>query len=498
MLFANILKVYKMTSAYRISVLMILMLFSFSGADGELIPDLTLNYSDFSYISSIAVGYQYVYFGTTHGVVRYDITRDKWDLPLSGIAGLGDLQIYEVKASFDDQRVWVRTDLGIYEYNEVMKSWEPVDEMPQVDTRARHLSPDPFYFAPWGYNYMPDGVLVDDIGRRFPLTDIVDDSWTNLWIGTWGLGAARADESNRRIELLIYGILQEDITTLHLDSGILWMSGRVGDSYRTGVTIFDSDSNSFSYIESLDNLEFITENVNDIHSNEIDVFAATDNGIWVIDKEKREIRERLTRRSGLPDNRVLSVFVTGDTLFAGTEYGLGILSAYSDSSEQVVQVVLPSLTIHCLEMAENALWIGTNYGVFRMNLGNRKMGHLSAPEITGSGRIFDIEYTGGRIWLADEFELASINLQTADIVLFPEVGNYGGVTSVAVRDTIVAAATGNGLLLIYEGEKPRHQLYTVGDGLISNDIRDLVFDEEYLWLGTDRGLTRFWYQNPAL
>jgi hypothetical protein len=34
--------------------------------------------------------------------------------------------------------------------------------------------------------------------------------------------------------------------------------------------------------------------------------------------------------------------------------------------------------------------------------------------------------------------------------------------------------------------------------LPSNDIRDLVIDGEYIWLGSNLGLTRFWYKNPSL
>jgi ligand-binding sensor domain-containing protein len=481
-----------------VSFLILLVLIPVSMAANYITPELTTNYSDFSLVTAIAVGYQYVYFGTTHGITRYDINRGEWADPLVSIDGGNDQQIYEMRASFDDENIWVKNEYGMYEYSETLKSWSPASNVPDDNPRVRHLAPDAFYFAPWGYDYMPEGILVDDFGRRFALTDIVDDSWANLWIGTWGLGAAWADEDGRRIELLEYGLLQKDITAVCLDSTLLWMGGRIGESSRNGLTLFDRSQNRFDYIESIIDLRYVAEDVNDIYVSDSNAFVATNDGIWVIDKDDKKIRERLSRRSGLPDNRVLTVMADGGRLIAGTEYGLGILDIYSDSAEQMAQLLLPSEMILCLEMAGDDLWIGTTRGAYRFDLKVKTLARLTAPEITRYGRIFDLDHADGKMWIATEYELASIDLSTARIELFPEIMNFGGVQAVAVKDTVVAVATGSGLLLIYTGDRQYHQLYTVDDGLISNNIRDLVFDEQYLWLGTDEGLTRFWYTSPSL
>ncbi len=102
------------------------------------------------------------------------------------------------------------------------------------------------------------------------------------------------------------------------------------------------------------------------------------------------------------------------------------------------------------------------------------------------------------MWLATADNLVSINLKTADVASFPEVNGYGGARAVAVKDNIVAVGTPDGLLLIYQGNKQHHYMYTVNDGLASNNVKDLVFDGDYIWVGTDEGLTRFWYKNPSL
>jgi len=41
------------------------------------------------------------------------------------------------------------------------------------------------------------------------------------------------------------------------------------------------------------------------------------------------------------------------------------------------------------------------------------------------------------------------------------------------------------------------RLYTVGDGMISDDIRGMVLDGDYIWLATPRGLIRFFWNDPS-
>lgn len=475
-----------------------LLIVSQSSLSSDFYPNLVVNYSDFSYVSSIAAGYQYVYFGTTHGIIRYDKVNNRWDDPLTSIDGFYDRMIYELKASFDDENLWVRTDVGNFEYSETLKSWRPIYDLPNEEPQGHHLKPDPFYFAPWGFNYMPSGYLVDDNGREFRMTDIVDDGWANLWIGTWGLGAARADIDSRRIKLLNFGLLYSDITTMCLNDGVLWMGGLIDSAYRTGVTGFDWRRNNFSYVEYTGDGKLMTAGVYDLYADGNRLYAATDDGVWVIDPKENKFVERLSRRAGIPDDLVLSILVSGNYLLAGTRFGLGVLELHFDTSGQVAKVMMPSATVNCLEKADEDVWIGTDNGVFRWSPDREKLGRLSANELSGFWVINDLYSYNGKMWVAGENELASIDLNTAAIKIYPEVLNYGGVRAVAAFDTLVAVATGNGLLIIYDGEKSHYQLFTANDGIIFNNIRDLLFDGDYLWLATDRGLTRFWYKNPAL
>ena len=479
-------------------IILLLCISSASIRADNILPGLVLNYSDFSYINSIAVGFDYVYFGSTNGIIRYNTKTYKWGDPLTGIEGLEGQNVQRIMVSRDDQTVWAKTEFGYYEYDETFGYWSPIDTFPTGLEQGKHLQPDPTYIPPPGFNYMSSGALIDSYGRRFPLTDILDDGWSNLWVGTWGLGVLHADVSILRLELLNFGLLQPDVSTICPDSGTLYIGGETQDSYRTGITLFDWKNDTFNFVETEATLVVNAPNVNDFAYDSSKIYAATDDGILIIDKDQKQIIDRYQRSFGLPINQVQTILVSGDTLYAGTAYGLSIINMKPDTAEESIKTILSANSILCLDKVADAIWIGTSQGAYRLDVKSGKLSLLSAPQIFENDIIYDIAHTDQSVSLAMRNNLVSINLETAEITSYPEVNNYGEARAVALQDSTMAVATLNGLLLYTVGAKTRHQLFTKYDGLPSLDIRDLVFDGDYLWIGSDLGLTRFWYKDPAI
>ncbi|MCP4706972.1 MAG: hypothetical protein GY865_20420 [candidate division Zixibacteria bacterium] len=479
-------------------LILILFLFNLLGYSYEFLPDLITNYSNFSYIHSVAVGFKYVYFGTTNGVTRYNISEKQWDSPLTGIEGLDNSEIFSLKVSFDDEYIWVRTASGYYEYNSVFNRWTPIEQIPDETTNGKHIGIDFDYIPPANYHYFNTGILADRYNNAYAIRDIVDDGWGNEWIGTWGLGAFHAENSSRILNPLTFGLLQQDVTKIYSDQGTLWMGGTDTAYTQLGFTTFNWAENRFEHILTEPGLLSLTGQVNAITAGEEQVFVGTEDGLFIIDKEQNQIIDHLYQNSGLPDNQILSLLVSENMLYIGTEYGLGIININSGFSKTSFKTILPNHAILSLDHIDNHIWIGTHLGTFRLNLSNEKLGYLKSPEISGKREVPFIKHTDQKIWLVVDYELKSIDRESAEVENYPEILQYNDLRSIAVMDTIVAVATYYGLLLIFDGENDSHFIFTTSDGLLSNDIRDLVFDGEYIWLGTDKGLTRFWYKHPSL
>ncbi len=461
---------------------------------------LAVNFSDFSYVRTITAGYEYAYFGTTNGITCYNISNNKWELPLTGISGLLGTVILKIQTDRNDEYLWVQTELGKFEYSRTHDFWTQVNEIPPDDGFVHHLSPEPVYFAPQGYNYLSNGVLADFNDHRYPLTDIIDDGWSNLWIGTWGLGAIRADNSNYQMELLNYGLLYKDVSKIAIMDNRVWAGGDLQESLRPGLTVYSPDNNAFDYVLPDYNLLGWMSSVNGFAEGPNDIFAATDNGLLVVGKNSLNAKDllRLPNRTAVYDI-VNCVATRGDSIFVGLTYGVALIYPYGDSISFDHALLLPDLTIYTLENINDALWIGTNRGVYRLDYKSGKLEQLNIWQVSGPTDVYDISAGPNKIWIATGENLVAIDPRTGDVTDYPEVYNYGGVRSVDSQGDIVAAATGDGLLLYFFGKKKYHNyLYTENDGLPSNNIKAVRFDGDYLWIGSDQGLTRFWHRHPGL
>lgn len=76
-------------------------------------------------ITSISDGDQYIYFGTTNGIIRYNLLRREWADPINKSNGMDDDFIYSVAVDRDNGIVWMSTPSGLSrleEYNELISN----------------------------------------------------------------------------------------------------------------------------------------------------------------------------------------------------------------------------------------------------------------------------------------------------------------------------------------------------------------------------------------
>ena len=69
-------------------------------------------------ITSISEGNLYVYFGTTNGIIQYDLVRGEWADPINKSNGLSDDFIYSVAVDRPNSTVWLSTPSGLSYFDE--------------------------------------------------------------------------------------------------------------------------------------------------------------------------------------------------------------------------------------------------------------------------------------------------------------------------------------------------------------------------------------------
>ena len=81
-----------------------------------------------------------------------------------------------------------------------LEAWYPISDIPDTNPLTRHIAPPEHILPPPGYNYSPDGEVIDPWGRYFAVSDVLDDGTGYLWLGTWGTGSG-----GRRCLVAFYG-----------------------------------------------------------------------------------------------------------------------------------------------------------------------------------------------------------------------------------------------------------------------------------------------------
>ena len=478
----------------KLFILLFLCSFSSSFATNQL--DI-VTYADFSHIRDIAVSINSVYFATTEGVIKYDKFDNNWDDPLTGSDGIDYRSIFQIFVDQFDRKLYARTESSSYEYDLLFKSWFFVNEIPPVDTYSKEGTISPIMYVPQGYIYSGDGAVIDQAGIEYPINRVVKDGSGTKWMGIWGLGAATAGIGDI-IEFLPFGLIQNRVNTIFNSNGEIIVGGANIGSSRTGLTFFDVDNNKFTYKESGVQYDFPDDDVSCIEEDEKNLYIGTIGGIITFDNKTLSVKNKLTFRDGLISNEVLSLRKYKDKLYIGTLYGLQVLEQATDSLKFVYPSQFQNQEIYDLELAGSTLWIASSVGAFQLNLETYDLKKFQDPHNLVNGRILNIEQDGTDIFIASQLGMVRLNLKTGKTT--PFVSDAFGVNyrALAVNEDVAFLSTDRGFEIYYltdDGYSTERE-FTTSDGIPSQYVYDLLLDGDYLWIGSDRGLSLFLWNDP--
>jgi ligand-binding sensor domain-containing protein len=463
----------------------------------QRLPGQAVTWRNYDYVRAVTSSVKYAYYVTSGGIIRYDKMQQRWDTPLAAEEDLPWNLVDRIWVDQFDQALYAATESGLYEYDEFFYRWNLINELPAIDNDVQHIPPPDALLPEFSANYLGDGELADQYGRRFNTTDIALEPDGDMWIGTWGYGPAKGDKSTLLMSLLAYGLLQERVDVILPDDTLLWLGGEIYGNFRTGVTALQPSENRFSYLESGLTSEFPATDVRCLEADSIHLFVGTPAGLFTVDKSTGVARGPLNARRGLLDDFIVSLLRWGDSLFVGTAEGLSMISLKTDSIVHIRPETLHQRVIYDLERVANTIWIASSAGAFRYTLETDRLQQFQDPELVLFSSVLNVERQDSLIWLASDGGVVSLDLTSGKSESFREASNWRDRRALAVNDQMVALASDNGLYMIVpEKKKERTFRLTASDGLASDEVLSLRFDGDYLWVGTDQGLTRFLWNDP--
>jgi ligand-binding sensor domain-containing protein len=478
-----------------------------------------VSYSVFRYVTSIALDFDHVYFGTTGGVIRYDRYEKKWDPPFTTSDGLPDNWIRNIACDPDRNEIWVDTYSGAAMYQPTFQEWSQEFDFPahlaESDTSNVKL---PDFFMEPGLTLQPGRYLMDSNLNQYKITDYLKGDLDDLWIGTWGLGAGLASLRHLQLTILKFGLYDKDVKTILIDGDQIWFGGS-GFVYRSqGITRYDRRKGTWDYYYAPETPFLVTNQVNVMDANEEFVWFGTEDGLVRLDK-KKDSWKSYSIFSGLPDNEVTALNVDGDILWIGTRYGLALYSTKRDSIARINDPLLKGIYIYCILPDSHFVWVGTERGVYTLDRSKKTWYRFSTPDNLLFGQVRSIAkysaaslhsdsldsiggtiYSGSdEIWFGTDMGVLGYNPVTDQRMIYrskfelPEAN----VVKLACGERYVWVATGNGVLRL-DKKRELWTEYNKEDGLLDDFVQDLVLDGDYIWFGTPQGVTRFFWNNPRL
>lgn len=525
------------------------------GTNIEYDLDDWVTYSMTRWVTSISEGRDFIYFGTTGGIMRYNMYSNNWERCWTVSDGLPDNFIITVAYDFNTDYLWCSTSYGVSVFRTIWKRWEnyfkdelgivPGDDIVaigfddqnvwlqsrdgeilrsqnqqgtffretgnSIDYQSIHWSTENNYvkneqlelYTTGNIFFDPAGFIRDTNLDEYKITSYLHDHWNNIWLGTWGLGAGKADTRIKNLELLPYGLFIKNVNAFDFDTrGKLWIGGVGSYNGQSGITSWDFAKNSVEYFQARFEGTIYSDQVTSIAIDERYVWIGTQHGLLRFDEQKYEWKTFDTG-TGLRDNWVLDVAVDDKNVWIGTSLGLNLLEKGKMYTKNYrIKDFAPkdilNIAVYDVEIMNNLVWIGTDYGLYIYDTKEKRGGFENDPNGPQNNRVLALGLLNEReVWcgLEDGVEVFDVEKKVWRGVPEKRFHTNAPVNFIAVNDSAAWIATDEGVLK-FDKRRNRWRRFTVQDGLPDNVVNWILLDGDYVWFGTPEGLTRFYWNSP--
>jgi ligand-binding sensor domain-containing protein len=429
-------------------------------------------------VTAIAITGDYIWVGTLwSGVNRYDKTTDSWNT-YSKKSGLIDTEITTIAAM--DNFIWFGTNKsGISLYDKTnqtfVKNYTKTDVLSSNDIRA----------------VMADG--------------------NHIWIGTANGGAHRYIKA---VDTWVRytrddGLASDNITCITAHKNEIWFG-----TYDSGVTVYDKLSSQWTQFVKADTLP--SNDINEVARDaEGNLWVATAAGVARYSPEENEWT-RYGKESGLTTDFATTVAANGSSVWLGTARGLATFDTvsgqwnYYTSSNGLAHDFITSLRI-----SDHKVWIGTNKGLFYLNIdvsssksvvregeAPAEPNAISSPEDFGSidelanKAITSIAHDGNSLWIGTEEGLWKYNIGGQKAYLYTEaqglVDNHVN-TVLSWSGENIWVGTRGGISVYDSSNNAFRDMEGSSEILPGSNVAALAYDDgtKKIWIGTPGGLSSF-------
>jgi len=500
-------------------------------------------------IQAITEGFTYIYFATeVGGILRYHTFQNQFDEPITQAQGLSSNAIRSIHFDRETGTLWAATKHSLdYSYTRE-GNWTSIRygnlALPKnvhirrigsspsyvwLDGGASYLKLDRISGISLGVYTIPDegdihwsssrviaGInipedfanytvtegwllngnqFLDPYGRSIDITSFYQTRFSDIWLGAADGTLFLGNVQMETFYPFKFGFANSDITTFTTGDEF-WTAGRSG--FRSGgITRFNPAELQFDFFDFE-----VTINMNDQS-----IYSSVDTGdeIWfgseigiLIYKKKDNFWRLIDETKGLPGGLIITMDHDTAHVWIGTPHGIARI--HKDSKRSRITGIEPFLNesfIYDIEVIEDQVWIGTSSQLYVYHQDQqvlydfRDMGDLSriSHQKDLLKNFWDIQEYKHLVYIASEQGLISYDKNRGQWSMVFETAHYSGkkINAIAFTDEYCFLGTNFGLYRIdlnrfFQRDYSYPFLGKVNDLFISGDV---------LWLGTNKGLTKF-------
>jgi hypothetical protein len=309
------------------------------------------------------------------------------------------------------------------------------------------------------------------------------------YIGTSGVGLLYLPEGGIVPQRLTFGLPGTLTSALFSAPGGVWVSTDRTNAATSSVSYVALDLSGFNWIQGETGIGLPFSRIRRILGLNNDLWLATDAGAGRVNPDNGRV-EMFDEGRGLADNRVYSMSARRGVLVVGTARGL---SAIRDG---IVRRIAPDYVepVYALALssAADTIWVGTPRGL-RVALESEPNLVLPAELNTVAALSEPVVALG---WHADtlvgltEDRVIWRDSRLKSWWLGPTISaSLGRLRSFASGDGGLWVAAEKGVAFVPFNAMPARIFFAPTD--IPGNPLDVAVDEDYLWVASDGGLTRF-------
>ncbi len=476
-----------------------------------------VTYAYSNHITSIDVGSENIYFGTTSGgILRYNFFDEEWLSPQTTSNGLRTNHILRVVFDHQTDQLFAQTKKGVYVFNKAFEYWQPSHsklperkgpEYPKGNNSNFHypefsrpaIKNWPNFFTNNNYELMLDGIIYNPDNEEYKVTDKVVDRSYKMWFGTNGTGIGKAD-----LDLLQLNFIKQSIPAIRpkdllLDGDNIWIGGFPFKESERGISRWDYNKNRWDYFKSGIDYTVFSDNVAAIEGIDDQIFFGTEQGLLQYDS-KNDSWISLQHARPLKDDSIFDLCKLNENLYIASENGAFKYDYQTKTMESIAKKFLHQSTVNKIACSSQKAYLATNRGIFEYDPVKNKTFLLESRAAIADNFIDAVGVNNDTLWFAGQNGIGFYDMINADWKSFPATNLRlkAKINDITFTEWNVWFATNKGLLK-YDLDHDYWYLYTKKDGLADNRVYNIDVDDDYLWLSTFGGVTQFrWYSEGRI